>query len=61
VGDACQWTEDWEYDSLVADKWSTLRISWRDHPRRPRIERIDEVGPYWLDTNSRLVELPCYR
>jgi hypothetical protein len=56
-----QWTEDWEYDSFNNGQWSTLRITWRERPRRPRIEKVEQVGPYWLDTDKRLVELPCFR
>jgi len=56
-----QWTEDWEYDSFKDGKWSTLRITWRERPRRPRIEKVEQVDAYWLDTDKRLVELPCFR
>jgi len=56
-----QWTEDWEYDSFKDGKWATLRVTWRERHRRPRIERIEQVGAYWLNTDKRLVELPCFR
>jgi len=40
-------------------RWSTLRITWRDHPRRPWIEKVEDVGPNRIDTETRLVQLPC--
>ena len=26
-----EWRESWEYDSLRDGRWSTLRLTWRDH------------------------------
>ena len=60
VGDKYEWREDWEYDSLESGRWSTLRITWRDRPRRPWIEKIEDAGANQVDTETRLVQLPCY-
>jgi hypothetical protein len=52
-----RWTEEWEYDSPVADRWTTLRVTWEEAGRVGRIARVEEVGPYWLETDARATEL----
>lgn len=52
-----KWTEEWEYDSLLAGRWITLRITWEEAGRVGRIGRVEEVGPYWLEDDSRATEL----
>ena len=44
--------EQWEYDMRLEGRWTTLRITWEGE----RIRAVEEIAPYWLQTDERLHE-----
>jgi hypothetical protein len=53
AGDRCRWTEDWEYDFHVDERWVSLRITWEEDNRKGRIARFEEVPSPWLHSDQR--------
>ena len=50
-------TEDWEYDFLSDNRWTTLRITWEEKSRKGRMTHIEAIEPYWLVSNLRETEI----
>lgn len=53
VGTVYRWSEDWEYDFLAGDQWSTFRITWEEKGKEGQIVQRETVPPYWLQTDER--------
>ena len=53
IGKSCRWTEQWEYDFLLANGWVTMRITWEERDKSSRIASIDEIPSDWLRTDGR--------
>jgi hypothetical protein len=48
--------EDWEYDFRAASGWTTLRLTWEECDERGWLIGVEEVAPYWLDSDEREAE-----
>src|SRR5262249_12830805 len=57
VGNIYCWIEDWEYDFRLAAEWITLRITWKEERRKGLMTGIEEVPPYWLQSDERESEI----
>jgi hypothetical protein len=57
AGKIYRWTEDWEYDFRVNEKWMTLRITWEQDNRKGRIARFEEVPSPWLHSERREADI----
>ncbi|WP_120544667.1 hypothetical protein [Corallococcus terminator] len=55
--DGTRWTEHWDYDSQVEDRWVTFRIIWEARGSRARIVTLEEVAAPWLQSDARVREL----
>lgn len=49
-------SEVWEYDFLVGKGWVTVRLTWHSRSRKITLAAVEEVGPYWLESDVRLGE-----
>jgi hypothetical protein len=52
-----RWTEQWEYDRRSGGQWLTRRITWEERKRAGRIIGVEDVPPYWLDGEERVVSM----
>ena len=56
VGRFYQWSEDWEYDFRYGTTWTTLRMTWEEERGKSRMTTMEEIAPYWLDSDEREAE-----
>lgn len=56
VGLLYRWSEDWEYDFRDGTNWTTLRMTWKEKLWKSRMTAIQDIAPYWLDSDEREAE-----
>jgi hypothetical protein len=57
AGKLYRWTEDWEYDFLGGEGWTTLRLVWSEDGKSGRITAVDEGPATWMHDERRLQEI----